>query len=129
MRKNMRSVLVFCAVLLIAAALLVPIHAFASAPGRLIVSHSPRLVSLHGASLLAIGDSLTVGWGATQQDRDYLTYLQQWTGVRLLPNVAHYGVNVPTTLAELQQTPPPVADVYLIELGTNDGSDDPVVFA
>lgn len=84
--------------------------------------------SLASQTLFALGDSLTAGAGATTQQRDYLSLVASASGVTLLPPLARYGVTVPRTVVTLEATPPPSADSYLIELGTNDIGENATVF-
>ena len=73
--------------------------------------------------IFAAGDSLTVGYFATDATHDYLTMVSTSIHLPVMGTSAIYGTNVPATYASIVATPPAPSDIIIVELGTNDGND------
>lgn len=112
----------------------VPVMDLASAP-----SPSPTLAAVLGpdttplqvswpvqqfASVEYFGDSLSGGYFATTPAQSYVTLINAAVGERAIPsNGTYYGHSAVDAYAEMRATPPPAAQLFVIELGTDDTED------
>lgn len=77
----------------------------------------------HFATVAYFGDSLTGGYFATTQARDYASQVTAATGAREVAFMGTYGHSAANAYATMQGTPPPPAQLDIVELGTNDTED------
>ncbi|MBF6591924.1 MAG: SGNH/GDSL hydrolase family protein, partial [Ktedonobacterales bacterium] len=72
------------------------------------------------ATALSIGDSLAGGYFASDWAHAYMAIVTAKLPTRLLTTPVYYGHSAVNALVAMRQSPPPPADVAVLELGTND---------
>lgn len=81
---------------------------------------TPQLRPEHFATVAYFGDSLTGGFYATNQARDYVSIVTAAIGAQETAFEGTYGHSAAMSYASMQSSPPPSAALDIVELGTND---------